>query len=159
MKDMIPEISVVVPVHDEQGAAGPLAREIAAAFAGEPLLAHWTQTFMGSSARFIAQFFPIFLLGALFGKLMDDSGSVTAIANFMTEKLGPSRSVLAVVLAGALVTYGGVSLFVAMFVIAPMGQALFRAADIPNRLLPAAVATGSLARPSTEPGPVGTFSA
>ena len=121
----------------------PLAALVAAAFSGEPLLAHWTQTFMGAAAGFMAQFFPLFLLGALFGKLMDDSGSVTAIANFMTEKLGPSRSVLAVVLAGALVTYGGVSLFVAMFVIAPMGQALFRAADIPNRLLPAAVALGT----------------
>ncbi len=121
----------------------PLAALVAAAFSGEPLLAHWTQTFMGSAAGFFAQFFPLFLLGALFGKLMDDSGSVTAIANFMTEKLGPSRSILAVVLAGALVTYGGVSLFVAMFVIAPMGQALFRAADIPNRLLPGAVALGT----------------
>ncbi len=121
----------------------PVAALVAAAFAGEPLLAHWTQTFMGAAAGFIAQFFPLFLLGALFGKLMDDSGSVTAIANFMTEKLGPSRSVLAVVLAGALVTYGGVSLFVAMFVIAPMGQALFRAANIPNRLLPAAVMLGT----------------
>ena len=121
----------------------PLAALIAAAFSGQPLLAHWTQTFMGSAAGFIAQFFPLFLLGALFGKLMDDSGSVTTIANFMTHKLGPTRSVLAVVLAGALVTYGGVSLFVAMFVIAPMGQALFRAADIPNRLLPAAVALGT----------------
>jgi len=121
----------------------PLAALVAAAFSGQPLLAHWTQTFMGSAAGFVAQFFPLFLLGALFGKLMDDSGSVSAIANFMTEKLGPSRSILAVVLAGALVTYGGVSLFVAMFVIAPMGQALFRAADIPNRLLPAAVALGT----------------
>ncbi len=74
---------------------------------------------------------------------MDDSGSVSAIAQFMTDKLGPGRSVLSVVLAGALVTYGGVSLFVAMFVIAPMGQALFRAANIPNRLLPAAVALGT----------------
>jgi len=121
----------------------PVAALVAAAFSGAPLLAHWTQTFMGSAAGFVAQFFPLFLLGALFGKLMDDSGSVSAIANFMTEKLGPSRSVLAVVLAGALVTYGGVSLFVAMFVIAPMGQALFRAAEIPNRLLPAAVALGT----------------
>jgi H+/gluconate symporter-like permease len=121
----------------------PLAALVAAAFSGQPLLAHWTQTFMGSAAGFVAQFFPLFLLGALFGKLMDDSGSVSAIANFMTETLGPSRSILAVVLAGALVTYGGVSLFVAMFVIAPMGQALFRAADIPNRLLPAAVALGT----------------
>ena len=121
----------------------PLAARVAAAFSGQPLLAHWTQTFMGSAAGFIAQFFPLFLLGALFGKLMDDSGSVSTIANFMTHQLGPTRSVLAVVLAGALVTYGGVSLFVAMFVIAPMGQALFRAADIPNRLLPAAVALGT----------------
>ena len=48
----------------------PAVAIIAAALAGEPLLAHWTQTFMGSAAQFIAQFFPIFLLGALFGKLM-----------------------------------------------------------------------------------------
>jgi H+/gluconate symporter-like permease len=121
----------------------PVAALIAALFAGEPLLAHWTQTFMGSAAGFIAQFFPLFLLGALFGKLMDDSGSVTAIAQAMTDKLGPSRAILAVVLAGALVTYGGVSLFVAMFVIAPMGQAMFRAANIPNRLLPGAVMLGT----------------
>src|SRR5690348_5349888 len=106
----------------------PAAALIAAAFAGEPLLAHWTQTFMGSAARFVGQFFPLFLLGALFGKLMEDSGSVTSIAQFMTDKLGPNRAMLAVVLAGALVTYGGVSLFVAFFVIAPMGLALFRAA-------------------------------
>ena len=73
------------------------------------------------------QFFPIFLLGALFGKLMEDSGSVSAIASFMAERLGPRRAVLSVVLAGALVTYGGVSLFVAFFVLAPMAHALFRA--------------------------------
>ena len=121
----------------------PWAAVLAAGLAGEPLLAHWTQTFMGSAARFIAQFFPIFLLGALFGKLMEDSGSVTAIANFMTERLGPRRAVLAVVLSGAVVTYGGVSLFVAFFVLAPMAQALFRAASIPKRLMPAAIALGT----------------
>ena len=48
----------------------PAAALVAALFSGEPLLAHWTETFMGGAARFIAQFFPIFLLGALFGKLM-----------------------------------------------------------------------------------------
>ncbi len=121
----------------------PVAALVAASFAGEPLLAHWTQTFMGATASFIAQFFPLFLLGALFGKLMDDSGSVTAIAQSMTERLGSRRAILAVVLAGALVTYGGVSLFVAMFVLTPMGQALFRTADIPNRLLPATVMLGT----------------
>ena len=121
----------------------PAAALIAAAISREPLLAHWTQTFMGSAAQFLAQFFPLFLLGALFGKLMEDSGSVEAIARFMTERLGERRAILAVVLAGALVTYGGVSLFVAFFVLAPMAQALFRAADIPRRLMPAAIALGT----------------
>jgi H+/gluconate symporter-like permease len=121
----------------------PAAALIAALFAGEPLLAHWTQTFMGGTARFLAQFFPIFLLGALFGKLMDDSGSVSEIADYMTQRLGERRALLAVVLAGALVTYGGVSLFVAFFVLAPMAQALFRAAAIPRRLMPAAIALGT----------------
>src|SRR6476619_2506462 len=121
----------------------PAAALIAAAAAGEPLLAHWTQTFMGGGAQFLAQFFPLFLLGALFGKLMEDSGSVEVIARFMTEKLGTGRAVLAVVLAAAIVTYGGVSLFVAIFVIVPMAQGLFRTADIPLRLMPAAIALGT----------------
>jgi len=121
----------------------PAAALLAALFSGEPLLAHWTQTFMGSAARFLAQFFPLFLLGALFGKLMEDSGSVSAIAEAMTKWLGERRAVLAIVLAGALVTYGGVSLFVAFFVLVPMGEALFRAADIPRRLMPAAIVLGT----------------
>ncbi len=121
----------------------PAAALIAAAASREPLLAHWTQTFMGSASHFLAQFFPLFLLGALFGKLMEDSGSVAAISAFVTGRLGERRAILAVVLAGALVTYGGVSLFVAFFVLAPMAQAMFRAADIPRRLMPAAIALGT----------------
>ncbi|TCF96509.1 transporter [Paraburkholderia strydomiana] len=121
----------------------PIAAMLAALVSGEPVLAHWTQTFMSSAARFLAQFFPLFLLGALFGKLMEDSGSVNAIAQFMTDKLGPRRAILAVVIGGAVVTYGGVSLFVAFFVLAPMAQALFRAANIPRRLMPAAIALGT----------------
>lgn len=91
----------------------PLAALIAAMFSREPLLAHWTQTFMASATGFLAQFFPLFLLGALFGKLMEDSGAVETVAAFMTKKLGARRAVLAVVLASAIVTYGGVSFFVA----------------------------------------------
>lgn len=121
----------------------PAAALIAALFAGEPLLAHWTQTFMGGVAHFLAQFFPLFLLGALLGKLMDDSGSVMTIADFMTQKLGATHAILAVVLAGALVTYGGVSLFVAFFVLAPMARSLFQAAAIPSRLMPATIVLGT----------------
>jgi H+/gluconate symporter-like permease len=121
----------------------PLAAMVTALFSGEPLLAHWTQTFMGSAAGFLGQFFPLFLLGALFGKLMEDSGSVAAIARFITERLGAQRAMLAVVLAGAIVTYGGVSLFVAFFVLAPMAHQLFRSAGVPRRLMPAAIVLGT----------------
>ena len=121
----------------------PAAALVAALLGGQPLLANWTQIFMGSAARFLAQFFPLFLLGAVFGKLMEDSGAVTTVATYMTKNLGERRVMLSVVLAGALVTYGGVSLFVAFFVIAPMAQSLFRAAAVPRRLIPAAIVLGT----------------
>src|ERR1700740_85231 len=121
----------------------PAAALVAALFSSEPLLAHWTQTFMGSTARFLAQFFPLFLLGALFGKLMEDSGSVAAIASFITQRLCSPRGAPGGGRGGAAVTYGGVSLFVAFFVLAPMAQELFRAAGIPRRLMPAAIVLGT----------------
>jgi len=122
----------------------PAAALIAAFASGEPLLAHLTQVFMVGAAQFLAQFFPLFLLGALFGKLMEDSGSVEVIARFMTEKLGTARTILAVVLGGAVVTYGGVSLFVAIFVLVPMALGLFKTAAIPRRLMPGAIALGTM---------------
>lgn len=121
----------------------PVAALIAAAFSGEPLLAHWTQTFMSGAARFVAQWLPMFVLGGLFGKLMGDSGSISSIAQYLTDRLGTKRTMLAVVLASAIVTYGGVSVFVAFFVLVPMAHQMFRAADIPRRLLPATVGLGA----------------
>jgi len=121
----------------------PLCALLAALMSGEPVLASWTQVFMRTAADFIAQFFPLFLLGALFGKLMEASGSVEVIANRMIAALGTRRGILAIVLAGALVTYGGVSLFVAFFVLAPMSHAVFKAANVPVRLMPAAIALGT----------------
>jgi H+/gluconate symporter-like permease len=122
----------------------PLAALVAAAFSGAPLLASWTQLFMPAAAGFVASFFPLFLLGAVFGKLMDDTGSITAIARWMKETLGPERTMLSVVLAGAVVTYGGVNLFVALFVLVPMALGMFREVGLPRRLIPAAVGLGSM---------------
>ncbi len=121
----------------------PAAALLAAAMSREPILAHWTQTYMGSASRFVAQWFSLFLLGGLFGKLMDDSRSISAIARCLTERLGTRRAMLSVVIASAVVTYGGVSVFVAFFVLVPMAQEMFRAADIPRRLMPATICLGA----------------
>jgi H+/gluconate symporter-like permease len=121
----------------------PAAALLAAAISGEPLLAHWTQTYMGGAARFVGKWLPLFLLGGLFGKLMDDSGSITSVARYLTEQLGTRRAMLSVVLASTVVTYGGVSVFVAFFVLVPMADKMFRAADIPRRLMPATICLGA----------------
>jgi H+/gluconate symporter-like permease len=121
----------------------PAAALVAAAISGEPLLAHFTETFMRGTSGFVAQWFPMFLLGGLFGKLMEDSRSINAIARGLTERLGVHRTMLSVVLASMVVTYGGVSVFVAFFVLVPMAEDMFRAANLPRRLLPAAIGLGA----------------
>jgi len=123
--------------------AAPAAAIVAAAFSGEPLLAKWTLTFMQGTGRFVVNFFPLFLLGGVFGKLMDDSGAALSMARTITERLGETRAVMAVVLACAALTYGGVSLFVVAFAVFPVADALFRQAAVPHRLIPPAIALGA----------------
>ncbi len=110
---------------------------------GGPLLASYTQIFMEATGGFIIQFFPLFLLGAVFGKLMEASGSAQMLASGIIRGLGPSRAILAVILSCAAMTYGGVSLFVVAFAVWPIASALFRDADLPKVLIPATIALGA----------------
>ena len=123
----------------------PVMALLAVLFAGDAalMLPTYTQVFMKSLGGYLIQFFPLFLLGAIFGKLMDDSGSARAIAQGIVTRLGRERAILAIVLACGLLTYGGVSLFVVAFAVYPIGTALFREAGIPKRLLPGAIALGA----------------
>ena len=123
--------------------AAPAAAIVAAVFSREPILADWTITFMRAAANFIGNFFPLFLLGGVFGKLMADSGAALSIAQGIVEWLGKKRAVIAVVIACAVLTYGGVSLFVVAFAVMPVAAALFEQANIPHRLIPAAIALGA----------------
>jgi H+/gluconate symporter-like permease len=122
----------------------PLMAMVAVLFALEaPILGSYTQVFMKATGDFIILYFPLFLLGAIFGKLMDDSGSAKSISQWTVEKFGHERSILVVVLSCAVLTYGGVSLFVVAFAIYPIAAALFRENRIPKRLIPGAVALGA----------------
>jgi H+/gluconate symporter-like permease len=121
----------------------PLAALLAVSFSSAPLLASYTQVFMPALGGFVVLYFPLFLLGAIFGKLMEASGAARALAAAIVERLGTQRAVLSIVVACALLTYGGVSLFVVAFAVYPIAAELFRAADIPKRLMPATIALGA----------------
>ncbi|MDZ4055952.1 MAG: GntP family permease, partial [Polynucleobacter sp.] len=107
------------------------------------ILPIYTQVFMKAMGGYLIQYFPLFLLGSIFGKLMESSGYALAIANGITAKLGAERALFAVVLACAILTYGGVSLFVVAFMMYPIGKSLFERSAISLNLLPGAIALGA----------------
>ena len=122
----------------------PALALLAVAATGElPILGTYTQIFMTATGGFVTSFFPLFLLGAIFGKLIEDSGSAEVLANSIIERLGDDKAILAVVLACAVMTYGGVSLFVVAFAVFPIANALFKKADLPKRLIPGTIALGA----------------
>ena len=121
----------------------PILALLAAVIGGETrLLATYTQIFMVSLAGFVGKYFPLFLLGAIFGRLRSDSGSASKIARWIVSRLGPSHALLAIVFACGILTYGGVSVFVVVVASYPAAVALFQAANTPKRLIPGAILLG-----------------
>jgi H+/gluconate symporter-like permease len=121
----------------------PVFALLAVALSGLPLLPSFTESFMGHAAAYVRSFFPLFLLGAIFGKLMETSGAAGSIAVAIAGAVGARRAIAAVVLACAVLTYGGVSLFVVAFAVYPLAAVMFREAGIPRRLIPGAIALGA----------------
>lgn len=123
----------------------PLMAALAVLLSGEfaVYLPIYTDTFMNALGNYVIQFLPIFLLGALFGQLMADSGAAHTISRWIVDRLGDRHAIVTVVLACGILTYGGVSLFVVAFAIYPIAKNLFQTADIPKRLIPATIALGS----------------
>src|SRR3546814_2607590 len=103
----------------------------------------FTGLFMDKMVGFLKLYFPVFLLGAVFGKLIEISGFSKAIVAATIRIVGAHRAMLSIVLVCALMTYGGVPLFVEMFAVYPFAAALFRQSDIPKRLIPGTIALGA----------------
>lgn len=122
--------------------AAPIAALIGVLFSGAPLMASYTQIFMPAAGNFIVNFFPLFLVGAIFGTLMSASGYADHLARWISRLVGAKKAILATAIATALLTYGGISAWVIAFTIVPVANSLFREANIPRRLMPAAIALG-----------------
>ncbi len=137
--------------------SAPLCAVVVALSSGIPLFqisdqAGFVSGYMSGFAGFVQAWFLMFLLGSLFGKLMEDSGAADAVARYIVNKLGMKYAVLAVVLACALLTYGGVSVFIVAFSVYPMALSLFKDANLPRRFIPAALAFGSVTFTMTSAG-------
>ncbi|QHA90624.1 GntP family permease [Bacillus sp. N1-1] len=140
--------------------AGPLCAIVVAVLSGLPLFPQLVEegapnfvgNYMGGFSGFVASWFPMFLLGAIFGKVMEDSGAADSVSKWVVSKLGLKQAVLAIVLACAILTYGGVSLFVVAFSVYPMAVSLFKQADLPRRFIPATLAFGSVTFTMTSAG-------
>ena len=103
----------------------------------------FTGLFMDKMVGFLKLYFPVFLLGAIFGKVIELSGFSKSIVAATIRVVGAQRAMLAIVAVCALLTYGGVSLFVVVFAVYPFAAELFRQSDIPKRLIPGTIALGA----------------
>jgi H+/gluconate symporter-like permease len=121
----------------------PVFAILAAVLSGLALMPTYTEIFLPNLANYVKVYFPFFLLGAVFGKAMEESGAAASIAKAIVKKLGTKQAILSVVLSCAILTYGGVSLFVVAFAVYPFAANIFREANIPKRLIPATIALGA----------------
>ncbi len=121
----------------------PVCAAIVALMGGLNVLDAYLGDYIDGVAGYIVLWFPAFFLGAIYGKIMDMTGSARSLANKIVSLIGPKFALAAVVIPCLLMTYGGISLFVVVFVVYPMGYAIYREADLPRTLLPGAIAFGA----------------
>ena len=103
----------------------------------------YSELFMDKMVVFVKNYFPVFMLGAVFGKLIELSGFSRSIVSSVIGLVGAGRAMAAIVIVCALLTYGGVSLFVVVFAVYPFASELFRQSNIPKRLIPGTIALGA----------------
>ncbi len=140
--------------------AAPACALVVALTAGLPFFSElagdgqsdFVTSYMSGFTGFIAAWFFMFLLGAIFGEVMAATGAADSIAHWIITKFGIQHAVLAVVAACALLTYGGVSVFIVAFSVYPMALSLFKEADLPRRFIPGTLAFGSVTFTMTSAG-------
>lgn len=137
--------------------AAPFCALLVGVAGGVPILpapgeAAFVTIYMDGFASFVSAWFLMFLLGSLFGKFMEDTGSADSLARWIVDQLGMQHAVAAVVIACAILTYGGVSVFIVAFSVYPMALSLFKDANLPRRFIPGALAFGSVTFTMTSAG-------
>src|SRR5690625_510442 len=122
----------------------PISAGVVAIFGGLDLLESYTGPYMQGFVDFTKSWFPVFMLGAIFGKLMEASGMAQSVATKIIQFIGVKQATLGVVLASSVLAYGGISVFVVVFCVYPLALNLFKQADIPRKLMPGSIVAGMM---------------
>jgi H+/gluconate symporter-like permease len=125
---------------------------VVAVLSGMNLYTTLMQDFMTGFINFFKSWYFTFLVGTVFGLLMEQSGAAFGIAQGIVKLFGKKRALLAIVLASALIAYGGVSVFVSAFTIFPIALHLFREANLPRKYIAGTIGFGSVTFAMTCPG-------
>ncbi len=122
----------------------PICAGIVALFGGLDLLDSYTDTYMQGFVDFTKSWFPVFMLGAIFGKLMEYSGMAQSVASGIMKLFGKEKAIIGVILASSILAYGGISVFVVVFAVYPLAVSMFREANIPRKLMPGTIVAGMM---------------
>ena len=123
--------------------AAPVCALLVAFTGGLDMFTAYTQNYMEGMVGFVKEWFPAFMLGAIFGQIMQDSGGAVSLTKAVVKLVGRDKAIFASVLCGGVLAYGGISGFVIIGSMYPIVVGLFKEADITRRLIPATIMTGA----------------
>lgn len=121
----------------------PFSAGVVALLGGIEVMESFTGPFMSGFADFAQTWFPVFMLSSIFGKIMDDTGMAESIADAIGGVIGKKHAMLGVLIPTAILTYGGISMFVVGFSVFPVALSLYRKAKLPRHLIPGVICLGN----------------
>lgn len=131
--------------------AGAVAAIIVAVTNSLGATAGYSSIYLGGMGGFVTGNLPIYLWGGIFGELFNASGAARSIAKGISkllkgnkERAGVLTSILIIFVAGLLMSYGGISGIVLMFVLMPLTLEILKESRIPRYMAPG-ILLGSLA--------------
>ena len=107
-------------------------------FNGINPLIGFSGAFSDGLSGFVGKWWLMFILGSVFGKIMQDTGLSVLIATLLISRV-QCNPILAVLIISIIMSYGGISTFVIAFTIYPIASELFQRADIETTIMPAVI--------------------
>mgnify|MGYP004510865341 CR=1 FL=1 len=129
-----------------------IAVVIVCLFSGINLIEGIFNIYAMETGKYLGQYLFLFITGAVFGRIYQSTGAAASIANALGKVFRGKSALIAIVLATVIMGMAGISGFILIFTVFPIGIVLFQKANINKRLFPAIFATGAWTIANCMPG-------